>query len=129
MISAEDARYIVRDLDAEKIIRRCWRAAGPETNAAVVLCMAAGKLVIHTWSPALIPPVEPDSEILLAMCPAARYAETVRLAGRYSEVRPSAEVVEEEAVRAQPEHVVRDFAVEPQLRRFEALQSRSAAGR
>ena len=121
MITAEDARYIVRDLDPEPILRRCWRAADEDTDAVVVLDMATGALVLHTSPAEAKPPVRGgENEILLAWCFACQFAEAERRAAEFSEVPPSREVVEESAVRARPRHAVADWAIEDQLKRFEA---------
>ena len=65
-------------------------------------------------------PANPDGEILLAWCFASMWAEAERRAGEYSEVAPSPEVVEEEGVRGTYRHAVAVWAIENQLKRFEA---------
>ena len=119
MISAEEARWIVRYLEPEMVVRRAWRAATETTNASVGLSMETGELATLRWRPDELPDV--DGVIVLAWCSSSCRVEMEGRAAAYSEVPPSAEVVEEAAVRT-ARHAVSWDAVEQQPRsRFPEL--------
>ncbi len=102
MIRIEDARAIIHGLDPEGLARRVWRAAsgqrGRERNAAAILDLTDGTLLVLTWQTGG-PPLALKECVVLAWTTDAACERTWRLLSGTPWVAPSAELVEEEVAR------------------------------
>lgn len=120
MIRIEDARAIIHGLDPEGLARRVWRAAsggrGRARNAAVVLDLTDGTLLVLAWQPghAALTPIRC---VVLAWTTDAACERTWRLLSGTSLVEPSAEVVEEEVARRATRENLYLPCIEEQLER------------
>ena len=119
-IAVEDARAILRGLDPGALARRVWRAAseggGQECDAAAVLDLANGTLLVLTWQAGRAAPV-PRWSIVLAWITHAARESTWRALSAASRVAPSREVAEEEVARRAAGEGLCWSCVEDQLRR------------
>ena len=117
-IALGDARAIVRGLDPGTLARRVWRAASEEgeREAAAVLDLADGTLLVVAWRAGGVAPV-PRRSIVLAWTTSAVRESTWRSLSAASRVAPSCEVVEEEVARRAAGEGLCWPCVEDQLRR------------
>lgn len=123
-MTIEDARAIIGGLDPGELARRVWRAAseggGREHNAAAVLDLADGTLLILTWRAGEVALVPRESVVLAWTSDLAR-ERTWRSLSETSWLAPSCEVAEEEVARRAAEEGLCWPHVEDQLRRAYAL--------
>ncbi len=99
MISIEEARRILSRVDDASVARRTWRAAVESgCFAATVLDLETGRISTNYWPTPPAAPPDITVVALAAVSPERREALEQETA-RGAEVRPSREVVEEEAVR------------------------------
>ncbi len=125
-IAIEDARAIVHGLDPGALARRVWRAASEEggqgRDAAAVLDLADGTLLVITWRAGGVVPV-PRRSIVLAWITSATRENTWRSLSATAHVAPSCEVVEEEVFRRGAGEDLCWSHVEEQLLRAYALEA------
>ena len=123
-ITIEEARTIIGGLDPGALARRVWRAVseggGREDNAAAVLDLADGALVVLAWRAADVATV-PRRSVVLAWTTDLARERTWRSLSETSRLAPSCEVAEEEVARRATGEGVYWPHVEDQLRRAYAL--------
>lgn len=130
MITIDDARWIVRALDAASIARRTWRASlGPDgeaRNSAALLDLETGHVHYRTWGRDRTP-IRSARRIVLATTTATRREDVEAEARRGAKVAPSDDVIEEAEVRAAARRGLDQLGIERQLRRaYEILREGAA---
>lgn len=119
-IAIEDARAIIGGLNPGALARRLWRAVseggGREDNAAAVLDLADGALVVLTWRAGDVV-IVPRRSVVLAWTTELARERTWRALLETSRLALSCEVAEEEVVRCATGEGVYWPYVEDQLRR------------
>lgn len=127
-ITIEDARAIIHGLDPEELARRVWRAAsverGQESNAAAVLDLTDGALLVLTWQPGGVV-LAPTRCVVLAWTTDVACERTWRLLSGTLWVAPSVELVEEEVARRAAEEGLYFPCIEEQLGRAYAWGRRN----
>ena len=120
MITIEEARYILRDLDAADIVRRAWRASldaeGESCYAAVVLDLRTARIRIDYWPPESLV-LRDWGVIVLAEITAVRRDDAEAEANRRTKVAPSADVVVEGEVERAAQEGLNWGEIEQQLRK------------
>ncbi len=123
-MTIEDARAIIGGLDPGALARRVWRAAseggGREHNAAAVLDLQDGTLLILTWRAGEVALV-PRQSVVLAWTSDLARERTWRSLSETSWITPSCEVAEKEVTRRAAGEGLCWPCVEDQLRRAYAL--------